>query len=431
MIPFIKAESDRDAAFVLGMVHAHLRLGQMYMMKEVVNHRLASHAGPIATGIDHSLMAMDLFSAVDDIETSLDSDTRDWLQAFVDGLNHYQSSMKDLPLELRMLSLKPEPWTLRDILSFGRLVSADVNWFYWFSHLKLLDDPLWQEYWQELLTKGNGTTLSSPLSDGSTTDLIKNYARWGSNAFVVSAAKSETGHAIMATDPHLGLMLPNIWLIAGYQSPSYHVLGLMFPGLPVVLVGRNKDIAFSGTNMRSASSDLYAIDAQDPSITSRTARIKVRGWFDKKVILRRSAIGPIISDAKSFKSGTRTLAMRWVGHEPSDELGAALKMNKAKDWNSFQSAFQSYAVSGQNYLYADTKDNIGLLPAVKIPRRSYDKPPSLVLQSDVPKLQWNGYLDSNSLPYTFNPPSAFIASANNQPMPTATPLGFFSRLQTA
>ena len=32
-IPFIEAKTDEDLAFALGLVHAHLRLGQMEMMR--------------------------------------------------------------------------------------------------------------------------------------------------------------------------------------------------------------------------------------------------------------------------------------------------------------------------------------------------------------------------------------------------------------
>ena len=46
MIPFIEAETDADLAFVLGMVHAHLRLGQMELMRHVSQGRLAELFGP-------------------------------------------------------------------------------------------------------------------------------------------------------------------------------------------------------------------------------------------------------------------------------------------------------------------------------------------------------------------------------------------------
>ncbi len=432
-IPFIKADNDRDAAFLLGMVHAHLRLGQMYIFREVVNHRLAKHAGPLATRIDHSLMAMDLFAATDEIIRRMDEPTKLWISAFVEGINLYQQRNTDLPAELKALKIEPQDWELKDIVKIGRMISADVNWFSWFSYLKLQDEPGWEGFWEKLLAGGGGNSLSHGTPDGEKAQtlnilgsILNGLSKSGSNAFVISPQKSTTNSAIMASDPHLGIMLPNMWLIAGYQSPSYHVLGMMFPALPMVLVGRNENISFSGTNMRSASSDLFELSPDEiDNLTTSEQTIKVRWWFDKKVRLRRSEIGPVISDAPLFEANGKTIAMRWVGHEYSDELGAALRMNRAKDWDGFVKSFGSYAVSGQNYLYADTKGNIGLLPAVKIPIRSYSEPARITLKSGDKSTAWQGFLTATELPNIYNPEIGFIASANNQPLKASTPLGFF------
>ncbi len=422
-IPFIKADSDRDAALLLGMVHAHLRLGQMYMFREVVNHRLSKHIGPFGRSIDHSLMAMDLFAAVPEIESKMDSETKAWIVSFVQGINLYQERLKDLPVELKLLSLEPSPWSTTDIIKIGRMISADVNWFSWFSYLKLQDEPGWDQFWDKILA-GGGESINS--SDNALSQMFRGMSKSGSNAFVISGAKSSENSAIMASDPHLGLMIPNMWLLAGIHSPSYHVVGLMFPALPMVLVGRNEDISFSGTNMRSASSDLYELTpAEQKQITTTERKIEVKGWFDRKVKLRHHPIGPIISDAPLFKSNGRVIAMKWVGHQHSDELSAALKMNRARNWQEFVLSFEDYAVSGQNYLYADTKGNIGLLPAVKIPIRNYTVPTEVVYPSDDESKAWQGFLHPGELPNIYNPVQGFIASANNSPVEAQTPLGFF------
>lgn len=430
-VPFIKAESDKDCAMLLGMTHAHLRLGQMYLFREVVNHRLAKHAGPLATSIDHTLLTMNLFAAVDSIESNMDTETKLWLTSFVQGINLYQERMNELPLELKALNLQMQDWTLKDIIKIGRLISADVNWFSWFSYLKLQEKPGWDSFWKKLVSSGGGTALSTQAYSQNSqekilAELLGGMSKSGSNAFVLGADKTKSGSAIMASDPHLGLTLPNMWLIVGYECPSYHVLGLMFPALPMVLVGRNEHISFSGTNMRAASSDLYELSPEQMTqISSTYHTIEVKGWFDKKIKLRKHEIGPIISDAPLFKGSNKTIAMRWVGHSYSDELSATLRMNKAKNWNEFVSSFENYAVSGQNYLYADGNANIGLLPAVKIPIRDYEKPSALVFSATDQSKAWQGHLSSSDLPHIYNPESGFISSANNQPVKANTPLGFF------
>lgn len=427
-VPFIKADNDHDAALLLGMAHAHLRLGQLYLFREVVNHRLASHVGPLATRIDHSLMAMGVFDAVDSIAARLQPQERDWIQTFVDGINLYQDRMQILPAELKALNIKPSPWSVTDILKMGRLISADVNWFNWLGALKLEEEDNWERYWKELGSLPGGTLLSSETGSARKlfADLITGLAKTGSNALVLGPSRSKTGSALMASDPHLGMNLPNMWLLAGYQCPSYHVVGMMFPGLPVVLVGRNPHISFSGTNMRSASSDLVELGADEiAKLKVVEKRIVVKGWPDKKVKLRYSQWGPVVSDAPLFRDRDRTIVLRWVGHQPSNEIGAALKMNRATNWEEFRASFADYAVSGQNFLYADTDNHIGLVPAVKIPIRGYERPASITVEADRPEQMWQGYLSPLELPYLFDPQDAYIASANNQPLTASTPLGFY------
>src|SRR5579871_4822313 len=44
-IPFIEAETDEDLAVALGVVHAHLRLAQMELMRRATQGRLAELIG--------------------------------------------------------------------------------------------------------------------------------------------------------------------------------------------------------------------------------------------------------------------------------------------------------------------------------------------------------------------------------------------------
>lgn len=425
-VPFIKAATDYDCAFLLGMTHAHLRLGQMALFREIVNARAAKYAGPLAVNIDHLILAMDIGAAVPEIEINLPEATRFWLDAFTKGINHYQSRLTDLPVEMRSLKIPLRDWSVRDVLMMGRLISADVNWFNYFSLVKAQEEEHWKRYWQQILDLGTASTPSGKSYAQNPLEMLNHISRSGSNAFAVSDDKSATGAAIMASDPHLGLNLPNMWLLAGYECPSYHVVGLMFPALPAVLVGRNEDISFSGTNMRSASSDLVELTpAEVAKLETRKHKIEVRWWFDKTIILRRSEHGPVVSDAKFLKTKDKILALKWVGHQPSDEISAMLAMNQASDFEQFRAAFSTYAVSGQNFLYADKNGDVGLVPAVRIPIRNYTRPDAPSIPSNDASKAWQGYLNTSDLPYILRPESGFVASANNLPLSAPTPLGFF------
>ncbi len=97
-VPFVVAESDEDAAFVLGLVHAHLRLGQIEMARRIVQGRISEGAGPETKDIDHMLRIIGFDRAAPEIVKSMSPESRAWAQRFVDGLNHYQSTMDEKAL---------------------------------------------------------------------------------------------------------------------------------------------------------------------------------------------------------------------------------------------------------------------------------------------------------------------------------------------
>ncbi len=127
-VPFIEAETDADAAFALGLVHAHLRLGQMEIMRRISQGRLSEVGGPIAAETDHALRILGLGNAVPEILAGMPPESRAWLNSFVAGINHYQANIARLPHEYRLLGLDRDPWTAADVLTVGRLASVDVNW---------------------------------------------------------------------------------------------------------------------------------------------------------------------------------------------------------------------------------------------------------------------------------------------------------------
>lgn len=428
-IPFIDAETDHDLAFALGMVHAHLRLGQMSLLKRVAQGRLSEMFGPFTVDIDHALRILDYGRAAPEIERRLPDETRAWLDAFVAGLNHYQDNTDRLPPELALLGIEPEPWTVQDVLTIGRLAGTDVNWLVWFGLLEERLNGNWEHVWTRSLKAGtNGAeSFSVDSRRAALSSLLRGYSKSGSNSVVVGPQLSATGAPLIANDPHLGLSQPNFWLLVGMKSPSFHAVGMMAPGLPFIAIGRNPDIAWGGTNMRAASSELYNVAlGPDAEIESRTETIGVRLWFDREVTIRNSRYGPIISDSPLIpKRPGEMLAIRWTGHQATDEITALLNANRARSVEEFRAAFKGYAVPGQNMLVADRAGNIGHVLAVRQPVRPNGPGVDVVKDPTDPRWRWYGYRDATELPMAFNPPQGFIASSNNRPTHTDTPISFF------
>lgn len=426
-IPFIVAETDEDLALSLGLVHAHLRLAQMEILRRISQGRISEMAGPFTVDIDHALRILNYGRGVDRVIAEMPPETKAFLDAFVRGVNHYQANLKDEPHEFKVLGIRREAWTVRDVLTIGRLAGTDVNWLVAFRLLQLSKRPDWQAIWTRILKTG-GDSVASFTNDkkaGVLGDLIGGSSKSGSNSFAVSAARSQTGGALLANDPHLGLNLPNLWMIVGIKSPSYHAVGLTIPGVPIIGVGRNPSIGWGGTNMRAVSSDFYDISKlSKDKITTRTETIKVRWWRDRKVTIRETPLGPVLSDASVLKWTGKPFALRWIGHERGDEVTAMLRAMRATDWRQFKAAFKTFAVSGQNMVYADSEGNIGQLTATILPIRPNETPPHFVLDATDPKWQWQGVLDVDVLPSTYNPARGYVASANNRPARFHVPIGY-------
>ena len=432
MIPFVEAATDRDAAFALGLVHAHLRLGQMELLRRVSQARLSEIAGPLGPvgDIEQALRIIDIGRTSKQVYAEMAPDTREWLDGFVAGVNHYLRTTRKLPHEFTLLGLDREPWQAHEVLTVGRLASVDVSWLIWFRLMNLRDRPDWPQLWAQALENGTASATSFAWEDDKAANRLARVlalaGKWGSNSFAVDRTKTASGNAIIASDPHLGVGLPNLWLLAGVKSPSYQTIGLMVPGIPFVAVGRNRDIAWGGTNMRSASSDLFDVSDLPPDqITVREEDVDVRWWFDSSVTLRDTPYGPILSDAEVLPARDgEAFALKWIGHYPSDELDAMLGVNRATNWKEFRTALEGFAISPQNFVYADSEGNIGQVTATHLPARTTELPGDLVRPIEE-VAAWETILTSRDLPAAYNPESGFVASANNKPADAPIPIGYF------
>lgn len=425
-IPFIAAASDEDLAVALGVVHAHLRLAQIEIMRRLAFGRVAEMIGPLGIEIDRALLLMDVGRAVPEIIAGLPGATRRWAEAFIRGLNHHIAQVRTLPPEFAVLGIEPEPWTLTDLFTLARLNSADVSWLIWIRLLRVragMAESAWSRLWLRLLASG------APTSFAAATGAIAEHAlaaatRSGSNSAAIAGFRSGSGAAMIASDPHLPLRLPNPWLIAAVKSPSYHAAGLMIPGLPFIALGRNRWIAWGGTNLHAQSSDLVELSTlPNGAITRRSATIRVRGGGRRRLVLRESPLGPVISDGLLLHNRA-PLALRWIGHRPSDEIGAMLQVARAQDWAGFRAALAGFAVSGLNMVFAGSDGRVGRALAAHLPRRAGALPSDLTLAPDAAAC-WGEIADGRDLPADLDPADGLIASANQRPAGGDFPVGYF------
>ena len=433
MVPFIEAENERDLAVGLGMVHGHLRLAQIEFLRRVSQGRLSEWLGPLACDLDHSLRTIDLPRATPAMLDALPAATRAWLQGFAGGLNHIVDHvLKDRrrwPEEMRILDVAPAPWSVSDLLTLSRLNCADFTWSVWPRLLPLRHGENWPHIWQTLMQHSGGPpipdTETPPLSANGLAMLGASFGKpGGSNAVAIHARLGAGGTAKLSGDPHLPVVLPGFWLLAGLHCPSLQSVGYMLPGLPAVMVGRNASIAWGGTSLHAASSDLFDVsDEPDSAFHQRSETLRPRWAKPRKVDITESKWGPVITDTPALgkmmgagegKSGR--LTMRWMGHESSDEISALLSVARSQNFTEFQQSLDGFAVAGQNMVYADVDGNIGQVMAARLPARPPQRPDDMVLPAGAIR-DWEHTLNIKDLPRHYNPPEGFVASANNRPSP--------------
>jgi penicillin amidase len=417
-IPFIEADEDEDLAVALGVVHAHLRLAQMETMRLLALGRVSEWVGPLAVELDRALRLFGFARAVPAIIAGLSEETRRWAEGFVRGVNHVLAKGA-LPHELRLLDVRPEPWTLEHLFTVARLAAADVSWLIWARLLRaraVLTAEDWAALWPLLLEAE--PTVSAP---GEPEEAIAAFARSGSNAAAVSGWRSASGSALFCADPHLSVMLPNVWLAIAFRSRSYNVAGLMPAGLPVVAIGRNPWIAWGGTSLHAASSELF--DVSGEALEERVEDLHVRGLGTRRLVMRESRLGPVVSDGMLLRD-QRPLALRWIGHEPSDEMGALLAVMRADGAETFRAALAGFAVPGQNMLHAGSDGRVGHLLAARLPARPAVMPADIVAPPSA-ATAWDRLAGTPDLPHWIDPPEGFVASANDRPPEGDVPIGYF------
>jgi penicillin amidase len=428
-VPFVEAETDRDLAFAMGMVHGHLRLAEIRVLKQLVQGRTSEMVGPVGRNIDHALKIMDIGRAAPEMVRALPPDERMLMDSFAAGLNFYQSQLRELPPEFSLLALSPQPFTVEELVSIGRMGGVDINWLVYMGLLRLRERPDFPRIWARALDAGAGPVTSFRASREITAleEIILGTARSGSNAYVVAPKKSASGSALIAGDPHLGMGVPNLWMLAGMRSPSFTGVGFMIPGLPFIAEGRSYDLAWAGTNIRSANSDFYDItNVDDADIEARMVPIRQRFWADTAREVRNSRFGPIVSDASITPSlPGEMIAVRWIGHQATDDIGSLFDVMRSRNAGEFRESLKGFAVPPQNFLCADTQGNICHVLATTIPKRATMRPKAPLLDASDPANEWTEYADAATLPAALNPPEGYLASANNRPTDTTFPIGYF------
>ena len=456
----ISAQTDHDLFLATGYVHARFRLFQMDLMRRQGGGRLSEVVGKAAVDSDRFELQLGLLrtAQAEWAQLQTDDQSRQALVAYAQGVNDRiaeAESMHQLDAMFTLLGYQPQPWSPIDSL----LVKGDMT-----QTLNFTDTPLVMA----LLKKSLGADLSSEwfpilppnqqspydigpyakptigpietmseVTDAEAKSAAALYQRLAalppglvakggaSNNWAVGGAKSTSGGALLAGDPHLHLTLPAIWFQLTMDSPGYHAAGVGLPGTPIVLIGHNEHIAWTLTDAQNQQTFFYQEheDAAHPgrylwngswqNYKTVSYEIPVQGAKTQHLDVKLSVHGPVISERG------QTTSVWWTGNLPSQDLGVLLRIGQAGSFAEFRNALRSWFAPTHNFIYADDRGNIGLISAGYYPLVAKGQP--WLPMPGTGEFDVIGTIPFDDIPQAYNPPDNILWSANQRQVTSSYP----------
>ncbi|WP_421773095.1 penicillin acylase family protein [Gracilimonas sp.] len=451
-VPHIFAQNDHDLYLAQGYIAARDRLFQMEMQTYDAAGRLAEIVGPDLLNRDKQTrrwgMPYGAEKAWEEIQN--DPDMLAIINAYADGVNAYidQLSPSEYPLEYKILDFAPERWepikTALLLKNMTRTLAAGNNdnrtsntlaYFgndfveRFFTQKPELNDPIIPPTREWDFEADIPEAPDSLFVPATTTELeaFTMEEGVGSNNWAVSGTKTASGYPILANDPHLSLTLPSIWYEVQLHAPGVNTYGVSLQGSPGVIIGFNEDVAWGVTNVGTDVLDWYEIkyrdhamqeywhDGQWKATSTRIEEIKVRGEETVMDTVIYTHHGPVskVTSRVNEESAPSYRAMRWIAHEPSNDLKTFYGLNRAEDYDDYVAALKEYTAPAQNFVFASNEGDIALWVNGKMPRK-WEHQGRTVSDGTDPVYDWQGWIPRDQVPHIKNPERGFVSSANQE-----------------
>jgi penicillin G amidase len=447
-VPHIYAATVHDLFFAQGYITAKDRLFQIDLWRRTGTGKLAEVLGPSAVARDTLARAVSFHGDWNAEWAAYGPDAKAITTAFTDGINAYIDGLAGKwPVEFQMAGYAPGRWTPEDCVSriAGLTMTGNLN-----REMQHVQDI--QRLGLERAAKSIRLEPQVPLEvpqgldlSAMTGDILRAYreavgpvrltTEQGSNNWVVDGTMTVTGRPMLANDPHRPVQLPSLRKTVHLVGPGWDAIGSGEPALPAIALGHNREIAFGFTIVGIDQQDLY-VEKVNPENAAEyryrgawkkfeavQQKLAVKGAGEQTITLRYTLHGPVI-----YEDAARHLAyaLKWVGSEPGTAgYMAGITLARAHDWKEFRSAMARYRVPSENLVYADTKGNIGWQVGGLTPVRNGWNG-LLPVPGDEGRYEWTGFRKSDELPFEFNPPRHYIATANHNILPPGytVPLGY-------
>ena len=444
-VPHIRAGNQLDMYRALGYVQAQDRLFQMEIMRRLARGELAQVLGPKLVPTDTLFRSLRIRERAARYVTELDQQSPAWLalQAYLDGINHYQATRAN-PVEFDVLGITPRPFTAEDTLSVaGYMAYSFAAAFRTEPLLTYVRDQLGSDYlnifdldWQSkgvlppTLTANDWKTLSTLAQLSHQALSHAGLAQFeGSNAWAVSGKRTQSGKPLLAGDPHIRFSVPAVWYEAQLSAPDFDLYGYHQALVPFAFLGNNRAFGWSLTMFQNDDLDLIAekTNPQNPNqvwyqgkwvdMTRTQEQIAVKGEAPVTLTLRRSPHGPIVNDVLGPVAGPTPIAMWWGFLESKNPiLEGFYRLNRANTLSKARKAASYIHAPGLNLVWANAKGDIGWWAAAQLPKRPAGVNPAFILDGSTAQADKPGFYPFSDNPQEENPKRGYIVSANAQPV---------------
>lgn len=451
-IAYIRAANLSDLWRAQGFVTAQHRLFQLELFRATWRGELASTFGEAALDADIRMRVVGTRRNGERHAATIGPETRAMLQAYADGMNAYITRhAADHPLEPRLVGLPVRPWSVDDLVTAVHYVHyAQASNFRAEVVAQQLLDRLGQRARAILpltVNPDRGDDVAhAPQPDGPPPAYLGlrwsdlriapddlNHQGPGSNNWAIGPSRSASGRVVVANDPHLdSRILPGYWHPVGLFTPEVQAVGAALPGMPGILSGRTRHVAFGVTNAYGDVQDLY-VETLDPGdaqryldggrsvpfdVVEETIRVKDAqapgGHREHRLRIRFTKRGPVVSDHAGLgPRGDQVLVLRSTDAEVHAAVLGYEGLLSAGDAAAFDREVQKIDLMMFNFVFGDAHGNIGHRATGAVPVRaggdgSLPRPVPADGRDD-----WTGLIPKDRMPGMRDPPRAWVGTANH------------------
>eukprot|EP00727_Mastigamoeba_balamuthi_P010750 m51a1_g6298 hypothetical protein (792) ;mRNA; f:286609-289851 len=448
----VDARTTLGALAGIGYAQAMDRAAQMHVARVAAVGRVAQElvAAPQTLAFDAAMRRFRIERIANDTVAAMDKDALQQLCAYTAGVNQAFATHAR-PVELLALRASLPQWTPEDTIAVARIADIDGLLQFNYDAKVALGSVLRGADSAEAGRRTLAWLLRGVVDEGVIDDELTRAVRevrtydfsgvpdtpaaaTASNNWAVSATRSASGHAMYCSDPHLRVdVLPAVLQELVVETPDNFVAGFGIPGLPCLLFGKTRHIAFGMTYGFPDATDVFVEDCEGGAC-HYDGRMEPVEWHTDTILRRgedpvtirlaftRNGLldlgNPVVTNAAAaepplIKKGFYTsMAYPFWKIKTTHAVDTIPKVLAVKTVQEASDLLGKIEI-GLNWVSADTQGSIAYQQSGTIPVRSHVGLP--IRKGWDSAFAWSGeFLPSSDLASVVDPPQGIIVTANDE-----------------